>query len=275
MVDSFLGCSVAVLLVEVGRDSQERRRADNASTIQRTEAPFGNAVAGIACWTILLSGPSLPAAAPVHDAVQPVVPLKAVPFDLEDVRLLPGPFRHAMELDQKYLLALDPDRLLHTFRLNAGLPSSARPLGAGKQPKIEVRGHFTGHYLSACALMYASTGDERFKDRGEQVVAGLAECQRKLGIGLSERLPEEFIDRVEHQSRVWAPWYTLHKILAGLLDMYVYCQQRAGTGCGPQVRRLGQVPDRPPERRPDAGDAGQRARRHERGAGEPLRPDRR
>lgn len=166
----------------------------------------------------------LVAATPVRDVVQPVVPLRALPFDLEQVRLLPGPFRHAMELDQKYLLALDPDRLLHTFRLNAGLPSSARPLGGWEAPRVELHGHFTGHYLSACALMYASTGDDRFKARGEQVVAGLAECQRKLGSGYLSAFPETFIDRVERQEPVWAPWYTLHKILAGLLEMNEHCQ---------------------------------------------------
>ncbi len=165
----------------------------------------------------------LQAAVPVQDRVKPVVPLRAVAFDLEDVRLLPGPFLHAMELDQKYLLALDVDRLLHTFRKNAGLPSSARPLGGWEEPKVELRGHFTGHFLSACALMYASTGDERFKSRGDHVVTALAECQRKLGSGYLSAFPEEFIDRVEHQRRVWAPWYTLHKILAGLLDMNEYC----------------------------------------------------
>ena len=124
---------------------------------------------------------------------------------------------------EKYLLALDVDRLLHTFRLNAGLPSSARPLGGWEEPKVELRGHFTGHYLSACALMFASTGDARFKDKGDQVVTGLAECQRKLGTGYLSAFPEEFIDRVERSKRVWAPWYTLHKILAGLLDMNEHC----------------------------------------------------
>jgi DUF1680 family protein len=160
---------------------------------------------------------------PVHDRVKPVVPLQAVPFELEDVRLLPGPFFHAMKLDQKYLLALDVDRLLHNFRRNAGLPSTARSLGGWEEPKVELRGHFTGHYLSACALMFASTGDARFKDKGDQVVAGLAECQRKIGSGYLSAFPEEFIDRVEHQRRVWAPWYTLHKILASLLDMNENC----------------------------------------------------
>lgn len=182
----------------------------------------------VAFWGLLVgsmvAGPAfLQAAGPVQDKVKPVVTLNALAFDLEDVRLLPGPFLHAMELDQKYLLALDVDRLLHTFRLNAGLPTSARPLGGWEEPKVELRGHFTGHYLSACALMYASTGDERFKSKGDQVVTGLAECQRKLGSGYLSAFPEEFIERVEHQRRVWAPWYTLHKILAGLLDMNKYC----------------------------------------------------
>lgn len=156
----------------------------------------------------------------------PVVPIKALPFDLTEVRLLDGPFRHAMELDRQYLLSLEVDRLLHTFRLNAGLPSSAMPLGGWEEPKGELRGHFTGHYLSACALMYASTGDARVKEKGDAVVAGLAECQQKIGTGYLSAFPEEFFDRVEARKRVWAPYYTLHKIYAGLLDMYVHCGNR-------------------------------------------------
>ena len=148
---------------------------------------------------------------------------KAYAFPLTDVRLLDGPFKHAMELDRAYLLALDPDRLLHNFRVNAGLPSSAKPLGGWEKPDCELRGHFIGHYLSACALMYASTGDAKFKDRAALMVAGLAECQQKIGSGYLSAYPEEFIDRVEAQKRVWAPWYTLHKIYAGMIDVYVLC----------------------------------------------------
>jgi len=154
------------------------------------------------------------------------VPLKVSAFELRDVRLLDGPFKHAMELDHKYLLSLDADRLLHNFRVNAGLPSSAEPLGGWEEPKGELRGHFVGHYLTACGLMYASTGDERLKQKGDAVVAGLADCQAKLGSGYLSAYPEEFFDRVEAQKRVWAPYYTLHKIYAGLLDMYVYCDNQ-------------------------------------------------
>jgi DUF1680 family protein len=154
--------------------------------------------------------------------VRLAVPLAVEPFPLEDVTLLDGPFRQALERDRRYLLSLDVDRLLHTFRLNAGVPTSAEPLGGWEEPKGELRGHFLGHYLSACALMYAATGDERLKQKGDAVVTGLAECQAKLGSGYLSAFPEEFIDRVEARKRVWAPYYTLHKILAGLLDMDVY-----------------------------------------------------
>jgi DUF1680 family protein len=155
--------------------------------------------------------------------VQPVIALRTQAFPLQDVRLLNGPFKHAMELDQKYLLSLDVDRLLHNFRVTAGLPSSAQPLGGWEEPKCELRGHFVGHYLSACALMYASSGDARFKEKGNTLVAGLAECQAKIGTGYLSAYPESFIDRVEKRTQVWAPYYTLHKIYEGLQDLYVYC----------------------------------------------------
>ncbi len=155
--------------------------------------------------------------------IEPAFPLRVRAFALQDVRLLDGPFRRAMELDRRYLLSLEPDRLLHAFRLNAGLPSAAQPLGGWEEPKCEVRGHFVGHYLTACALMHASAGDAELRRKVEAVVAGLAQVQARLGSGFLSAYPEEFIDRVEAQKQVWAPYYTLHKIYAGLLDAYVYC----------------------------------------------------
>jgi uncharacterized protein len=151
-------------------------------------------------------------------------PLKARPFPLTDVRLLDGPFREAMLRDQTYLLELDPDRLLHNFRVNVGLPSTAKPLGGWEAPDVELRGHSVGHYLSALALMYASTGDDRFKARGDLMVAELAKAQQASPAkgyheGYLSAFPEELIDRVDARRRVWAPYYTLHKIMAGLLDM--------------------------------------------------------
>ncbi|HEY3853210.1 MAG TPA: beta-L-arabinofuranosidase domain-containing protein [Verrucomicrobiae bacterium] len=157
------------------------------------------------------------------DKISPVVPMAVSAFPLEDVRLLDGPFKHAMELDGAYLLSLDPDRLVRNFRINAGLPTHAEPLGGWEAPDCELRGHFVGHYLSACAQMFAATGDARFKEKGEVVIRSLAECQEKLGNGYLSAFPESFIDRVEKRKQVWAPYYTLHKIMAGLEDMYVYC----------------------------------------------------
>jgi len=105
------------------------------------------------------------------------VAFKAVSFQLEDVRLLDGPFKDAMVRDQQYLLSLEPDRMLHMFRVTADLPSTATALGGWESPQQELRGHTMGHYLSAVAIMYASTGDARFKQRGDVLVAELAKVQ--------------------------------------------------------------------------------------------------
>ncbi|MGE5293381.1 MAG: beta-L-arabinofuranosidase domain-containing protein [Solirubrobacterales bacterium] len=151
--------------------------------------------------------------------------LKAQPFALQDVRLLDSPFAQAMERDRQYLLSLDTDRLLHMFRITAGLPASGQAYAGWESS--ELRGHTMGHYLSACALMYASTGDERFKARVDSLVTELAKCQKALGdSGYLSAYPESFIDRVEARQQVWAPYYTLHKIMAGLLDSYAYCGNR-------------------------------------------------
>jgi DUF1680 family protein len=149
---------------------------------------------------------------------------KALPFPMKQVRLGEGPCKVAMEADRQYLHSLTPDRLLHTFRINAGIASSAQPLGGWEEPKCELRGHYAGgHYLSACALMYASSGDEDLKNNGNAVVTELGKCQAALKSGYLSAFPIEFFDRLRERERVWAPFYTIHKIMAGLLDMYVYC----------------------------------------------------
>lgn len=149
---------------------------------------------------------------------------RALPFPLQQVRLGEGSCKVAMEADRRYLHSLPPDRLLHTFRINAGLPSSAQPLGGWEAPDCELRGHYAGgHYLSACALMYASTNDDELKANATQVVSELAKCQDALKSGYLSAFPVEFFDRLRERQRVWAPFYTIHKIMAGLLDMYVHC----------------------------------------------------
>jgi uncharacterized protein len=173
---------------------------------------------------LLFTGQIARAAAMNKEKVLPVTSPKAEAFALQDVRLLEGPFKHAMELDRAYILSLDTDRLLYSFRLNAGLPSSAKPYGGWMaSDNIAGCGQFVGHYLSACAMMYASTGDERFKERANRIVAGFGECQEKLGSGYLQTKPENFTTRGEAPLGLW---YNIHKYMAGLLDAYVYCDNQ-------------------------------------------------
>lgn len=166
-----------------------------------------------------LAGP--PFARPMVFKRNPVPP-RLQPFALESVRLGDGPFRDAHIANCGYLKRLDPDRLLHTFRINAGIPSEAEPLGGWEAPAGELRGHFMGHYLSACALGYASADDIELKRRGDLLVAELAACQAKLNQdGYLSAYPTEFYDRLQKgDTYVWAPFYTMHKLLAGLYDMH-------------------------------------------------------
>jgi DUF1680 family protein len=146
---------------------------------------------------------------------------QAHPFPMKNVRLQPGAFHAAAEANRRYLKSLPPDRLLHTFRLTAGLPSTAEPLGDWEKPDCELRGHFAGgHYLSACALAFASSGDEELKRNGDLMVAELAKCQTRLKSGYLSAFPQELFDRLRDGVNVWAPFYTLHKVMAGHLDMY-------------------------------------------------------
>jgi hypothetical protein len=147
------------------------------------------------------------------------------PFPLQAVALLPSAFQDNQGRNTSYLRFVDIDRLLHTFRLNVGLPSSAEPCGGWESPDTELRGHSTGHLLSGLALTYANTGDEELRTKGEALVAGLAECQAAspgagYGEGYLSAFPEEFFDRLESGAGVWAPYYTIHKIFAGLIDQY-------------------------------------------------------
>jgi len=160
------------------------------------------------------------AVADLTPAARDVARTVALPFDLSQVRLKAGPVLDALEVNRRYLMGLEPDRLLHTFRITAGLPTNAEPLGGWEAPNNELRGHFTGHYLSACALMAAQTGDTAVKARGELLVAELAKCQAAIGNGYLSAFPEELFDRLRAGKPAWAPFYTIHKIMAGLLDTY-------------------------------------------------------
>ncbi len=156
------------------------------------------------------------------------------PFPMTQVRLREGVFKDAMDIDAQYLASLRNDRLLHMFRITAGLPSTAEPLGGWEAPDCELRGHFAGgHYLSACALMYSSTKNEELRAKANDLVSELIKCQNANGyLGA---YPENFYDRLKAHERVWAPFYTYHKIMAGMLDMYVHCGNEQALGCAERM----------------------------------------
>ncbi|MFE9452087.1 beta-L-arabinofuranosidase domain-containing protein [Streptomyces sp. NPDC006739] len=173
----------------------------------------------------LTDGPAALAAQRPADARRPHATGPVQPFPLTAVSLLAGPFQDNQSRNSAYLRFVDIDRLLHTFRLNAGLPSTARPCGGWEAPSVELRGHSTGHLLSGLALAYASTGESALRDKGRRLVAALADCQAAspaagFGKGYLSAFPESFFDRLEAGTGVWAPYYTVHKIMAGLVDQY-------------------------------------------------------
>ena len=154
-------------------------------------------------------------------------------FPLTDVRLLEGPFLEAQRRNERYLLQLEPDRLLHNFRRNAGLAPRAAIYGGweSQEPWVEIRchGHTLGHYLSACAFTFASLGDARFKQRIDHVVGELLACQAAGGSGLISAFPDgatQLENSLNDKPFVGVPWYTMHKIFAGLRDAHVH----AGSG---------------------------------------------
>jgi len=151
------------------------------------------------------------------------------PFSLTDVRLLDGPFLAAQKRDEAYLLQLEPDRMLHNFRVNAGLTPKAPVYGGWESAKtwedIRCHGHTLGHYLTAASLMYASTGHEEMKRRVDYIVGELTECQDAGETGLICAFPDnsaQFDNLIAGRRATGVPWYTTHKIFAGLRDAHLY-----------------------------------------------------
>lgn len=168
--------------------------------------------------------------------ISPAARIKAYSFNLGDVKLLGGsPFENAMKKDSAYLLTLDPDRLLHRFHRNAGLPAKGDVYGGWESEGLS--GHTLGHYLSACALFYANTGNVEFRNRVDYVVSELNLCQQARKTGYVGAIPNEDtlwakVARGEIRSGgfdlngAWSPWYTVHKLMAGLVDAYLYCDNQ-------------------------------------------------
>jgi DUF1680 family protein len=164
--------------------------------------------------------------------------IKLNPLPLNHVRLTGGPLKAAQEADAKYLLELQPDRMLAFLRQHAGLKPKAEGYGGWDGPKRNLTGHIAGHYLSAVSLMWAATGDDRFKDRANYIVDQLKEIQDAQGDGYIGALEDgqgvdgkqRFVDLSNGVIKsggfdlngLWSPWYVEHKLFAGLRDAYRY-----------------------------------------------------
>ena len=148
----------------------------------------------------------------------------ARPFPLSDVRLLDGPFRKAQNLNARYLESLNCDRLLHNYRKSAGLTPKA-PVYGGWDAEGLCPGHTLGHYLSACSMLWASTGREGLRARIDYVVGELHACQQAAPSGLVCGFPDgdtQLRNCLAGRPVVGVPWYTLHKLMAGLRDASVH-----------------------------------------------------
>ena len=143
------------------------------------------------------------------------------PFPLASVRLGPGIFKEQEEINARYLDSLTVDRLLHSFRVTAGIASTVVPYKGWEDPTCELRGHFAGgHFLSAVALASTGSGNTVLKARGDELVSGLAACQKKIGTDYLSAYPTDIFEHLAQGKPAWAPFYTYHKIMAGLLDMH-------------------------------------------------------
>lgn len=157
------------------------------------------------------------------------------PFALHEVKLKNSIFKNAQEVDLKYILALNPDKLLAPYLIDAGLPLKAERYGNWESSGLD--GHIGGHYLSALAMMYASTGNAELKQRLDYMIVELARCQAKNGNGYVGGIPQGkvFWERINKGdidgssfglNNTWVPLYNIHKLFAGLRDTYEFTQNQ-------------------------------------------------
>lgn len=138
-------------------------------------------------------------------------------FSLNKVELCEPVLENAFRKEQEYLRSIDMDRLLAGFRATAGLPKKADCYPGGWE-NAEIAGHTLGHYMTALSQLYAATGAKDIEERLNYILKELAECQAESGFLFAS--PEELFDRIERGEPAWVPWYTMHKVMSGLLAAY-------------------------------------------------------
>ncbi len=152
---------------------------------------------------------------------------KVFPFYSRDVILKESWLKQREELNIIFLKSLEPDRLLHNFKITAKLPSDAKPLEGWESPKIGLRGHFVGHYLSAVSILVEKYKDPLLTERLDYMVDELYKCQQVSKTGYLGAFPDSSFDVLEAKfTGVWAPYYTYHKIMQGMLDVYIHTNNK-------------------------------------------------
>ena len=154
--------------------------------------------------------------------------MKCQPFRMNQVRLLPSRFQENMKRDSAWMMSIPVNSLLQSFRNTSGAFSSreggymtVKKLGGWEALDCDLRGHITGHLLSAYATLYAQTGSQAVKMKADSIVNGLADVQQAYSRGgYLSAFAEGLVDRNIQGKSVWAPFYTLHKIVQGLIDQY-------------------------------------------------------
>ena len=140
------------------------------------------------------------------------------------VALRPGMLQRRADLNRTYMLSLKSENLLQNYYMEAGLwGPRTKPHDCHwgwESPTCQLRGHFLGHWLSAAAKRYAATGDTELKGKADHIVAELARCQRENGGEWAGSIPTQYLDWIARGKKVWAPHYTVHKTLMGLVEMY-------------------------------------------------------
>ncbi|WP_328417609.1 glycoside hydrolase family 127 protein [Streptomyces violaceus] len=188
---------------------------------------------------LIASGPPAQAApagslAEAATRALPAQPTWAVrPFGLEQVTLGGGVFRAKRDLMLDYARAYPADRILAVFRANAGLDTrGARPPGGWETADGNLRGHYGGHFLTLVAQAYADTREAALKTKLDHLITALGECQQALAEhgdpkpshpGYLAAYPETQFILLESYTTyptIWAPYYTCHKIMRGLLDAH-------------------------------------------------------
>ena len=146
----------------------------------------------------------------------------------KEVQLREGELLRREETNREYLMKLQNRYLVRNYLLEAGRYSGRgmdpNAMGGWEDPSCQLRGHFLGHWLSAAALHYQETGDRELKAKTEVILDELALCQEDNGGEWVCPIPEKYLYWIGKGKNIWAPQYTIHKLLMGLVDVYRYME---------------------------------------------------